>query len=245
MTPFNTFWFSWDQFTPATCFPNDCFCEHLRNSIVRQPSNTYSCIAFIIYGIWIMLTSLSDRHSKLMHSIPLVSRRPYAETYAFAVISIGVFSAFFHASMTFIGQWSDNSAMALIVIFLIFYSQNHNKFIERYFLLLYLVACLATFMVLWNFPIYRRQMFAFLLITALGLIIRRKSKPKMNSTSRWFLIASLSSLALGAFFWTLDLKHIVCLPDSLFQGHALWHILTATSAFSGYLYLRSESNLTT
>jgi hypothetical protein len=37
----------------------------------------------------------------------------------------------------------------------------------------------------------------------------------------------------------LDLNHIVCDPDGLLQGHAVWHILTAASAGLLYLYYRS------
>ncbi len=55
--------------------------------------------------------------------------------------------------------------------------------------------------------------------------------------------ASLGPLgaALGAFLvafavWTLDLRGIMCAPDSLLQGHALWHLLNGAATLNVYLY---------
>jgi hypothetical protein len=40
--------------------------------------------------------------------------------------------------------------------------------------------------------------------------------------------------------WNLDQHGTLCTPDSLFQGHAVWHLLGATSLWLTFLYYRSE-----
>jgi hypothetical protein len=57
-----------------------------------------------------------------------------------------------------------------------------------------------------------------------------------------FFIAALLIYLLAQFIWTLDLNHIVCDPNGILQGHAIWHVLTALSAGLLYLYYRSEND---
>ena len=66
-----------------------------------------------------------------------------------------------------------------------------------------------------------------------------------NSVSMVSLMkASLVSILIAASIWILDITDKLCSPTSIFQGHALWHILGALSIFLGYLYYRSETFLT-
>ena len=54
-----------------------------------------------------------------------------------------------------------------------------------------------------------------------------------------YLWAAYSIMLLAGIIWVLDRTNVVCSPDSIFQGHALWHMLTAASIFFIYLYYRS------
>ena len=55
-----------------------------------------------------------------------------------------------------------------------------------------------------------------------------------------YLWAAIALLAVGFVVWNLDLRGLWCDPDSLVQGHALWHTLTALSGGAMYLYLRTH-----
>ncbi len=54
-----------------------------------------------------------------------------------------------------------------------------------------------------------------------------------------YLWASLAILLTAGGIWILDRTSVVCNPTSMFQGHALWHILNAASIMFIYLYYRS------
>ena len=49
-----------------------------------------------------------------------------------------------------------------------------------------------------------------------------------------------ASCAAAATIWILDRSDVLCMPTSIFQGHALWHLLCALAIFLLYFYYRSE-----
>ena len=44
----------WDSWRPATCLPDDCFCEALGEGLIRQPANTWSSFAFVAVALWVL-----------------------------------------------------------------------------------------------------------------------------------------------------------------------------------------------
>jgi hypothetical protein len=57
------------------------------------------------------------------------------------------------------------------------------------------------------------------------------------------LKASFITLLIAFSIWVLDITNKLCSPTSVFQGHALWHILNTASIALAYLYYRSEEFL--
>ncbi len=51
---------------------------------------------------------------------------------------------------------------------------------------------------------------------------------------------SLALLTISFVFWILDRQNILCAPESIFQGHALWHLLNAASILLLYFCYRTE-----
>jgi len=102
--------YSWANWTPASCLPNDCFCEAVRDGFIRQPINTYSNLAFVLAGL-MMIAFGRDDWSRGKRNNLMQSHRAYLLIFGFAAIVIGVGSFFYHASLTFIGQWFDLMGM--------------------------------------------------------------------------------------------------------------------------------------
>ena len=48
-------------------------------------------------------------------------------------------------------------------------------------------------------------------------------------------------MSVAATLWILDRSNVLCNPTSIFQGHALWHILTAVAVLTTYLSYRTET----
>ena len=56
----------------------------------------------------------------------------------------------------------------------------------------------------------------------------------------WFW-AGLASFGIAFFVWNLSRTgRVWCNPDTLLQGHALWHVLSAVSVGCFYLYFRAD-----
>ncbi|MBK9328207.1 MAG: hypothetical protein IPM95_02605 [Sphingobacteriales bacterium] len=68
---------------------------------------------------------------------------------------------------------------------------------------------------------------------------------KGNVSYTKLIVASLITFLIATTVWLLDITDKLCSPTSIFQGHSLWHLLTAVSIFLAYLFYRSEEFLTT
>lgn len=250
LIPLNWLPAPWETWRPATCMPAACFCEALGTGFIRQPIDTWSNLAFVLVGLLILADILRPSPTR---SNLLAQPRVYGLVYAFAVILIGLGSWFYHASLTFVGQWFDVMGMYLLSTFMVLYNVARLRPLgNRTFAVGYVLFNLALAISLIVVPELRRYLFGVLLAVTIGLevLIRYRtqgfSRIRDDSTNRLkprvqigFFIAALSIYVLAQIIWTLDLNHIVCDPNDLLQGHAVWHILTAASAGLLYLYYRS------
>ena len=99
----------WSDFEPATCMPDACFCEAVRDGLIRQPSNTWSNLGFCLAGVWMAVEWGRQRDVGGLRSVE-------AALFALAVFLVGVTSGLYHASLTFFGQTLDVQAMYLVVL---------------------------------------------------------------------------------------------------------------------------------
>jgi hypothetical protein len=196
--------------TPATCLPDACFCEAVRTGLIAQPANTWSSLAFVLVGAWIL------------------ARSPM-KLYGAATISIGVGSAFYHASLTFVGQVADIFGMYLLVTFVLLFN------VSRFFGPLYIALNLALLAAQIAFPQSRRYLFAAVIAAVLIVEIRS------HRIERKWLYWALAAMSAGFLLWTLDITHRLCDPQSLLQGHALWHVLGAVSASCVFRHLVGQT----
>jgi hypothetical protein len=61
--------------------------------------------------------------------------------------------------------------------------------------------------------------------------------------SRLYAVASLATILTAFAIWNAT-KTWLCDPYSLIQGHAIWHLLGAVSAYYLYRYYASETVVT-
>jgi hypothetical protein len=106
-------------------------------------------------------------------------------------------------------------------------------------LALYLAVCAILIALLWIMPETRRWLFAAVLVVALTveLVMARPLRPNVRvSLFGYGLLAN--TIAFG--IWILDNTRTLCMPDSLLQGHAAWHLLGAVAVYFNYRYYCSE-----
>jgi dihydroceramidase len=215
---------------PASCMPDACFCEGLRPGGVAQPVNTYSNLAFVLVGCLVLFAPQARARDA----------RAFRATYGSSVIVIGIGSLFYHATLSFAGQWLDVMGMYLLATLLVLSAAARVRPLPGpAFAAAYLAVNAALGILLVAAPELRRFLFAGLILAAVGLELAAWRLRRPPASGRYFA-AALACLALGYGIWILDNARIVCAPDSFLQGHAAWHLLSAAAAGLMFAHNRSE-----
>ena len=227
---------TWDAMQPSTCLAaGTCFCEAVHmNEALRQPANTVSSFGFVVVGLLIAAASLGLRKSARL--VPL-----YGVALGIMTAIVGVGSAYYHASLTFTGQFFDILGMYLMASFVLIYAlQRLYNLSNRNSIALYVVMNVFLTGLQVVIPDLRRYTFAIVLVV--GLIVEFVYLRRTPMIAARWLYIGLGLFALAYVIWILDNSHLLCLPDSLLQGHAVWHLLGAIATGCLYLYYASEES---
>jgi hypothetical protein len=225
------------QWAPATCLPDHCFCEAIGSEAVAQPANAWSSLAFALAGLWIAQPSGGSKYKARNR----MAREPaYRRLYGCALIAIGLGSYFYHATLTFAGQVCDMSGMYLLITFSFLYSLARTIRIPAGVTILsYVAVNLALLAFQMTFPGLRRYVFAALVLSVLSIEHRYLLASGTAVARRWLWCAA-GAMALAFVVWVLDITRAVCKPQSMLQGHAVWHVLGALAGWFLYRYYESE-----
>lgn len=223
------------NWSPATCISQGCFCENVHPQWPVQPVNSWSSLAFLIPAVVV----LYDRRiptSACFYS----SGASFRTLFGVSLVTIALGSAFYHATLSLVGQTLDVLGMYLLISLAVLscladqIQAVKNKFLPVY---LSVNVLLVVLLVIW--PEVRREIFAGLVISLLFVEIWRMRSPSNHLPARWFWIGLLT-LAAAYTIWILDNLRILCDPGSILQGHAAWHFLGAAAAWFLYRYYRSD-----
>jgi uncharacterized membrane protein YfcA len=230
---------SWSNWKQATCMPDGCFCEEPTGTLLQQPTNTYTNLAFCFVGcvIFVMIAHTLDEPNKDdAESVFWL----YATVYAMGNVLLGLGSGLYHASLVFVFQVMDNVGMYFIICWAFAYNLvriSPKRFQQQVFFSVYLSLIAIFTAVNVYLPVVRR--FAFFGMVIVYIIseyyvdMRKKEELGVEDYQmNWKVwIIALLSIAIGFVFWNLDQNKVLCNPKSVWQGHGLWHCLCATSSF--------------
>lgn len=230
----------WAAYLPASCTATHCFCEFPRaGALIVQPAATWSSFAYVLVG-WLMIVSAgafgATGAQGMASAMPPLAMRTLGVT----AIVVGVGSALMHATLTLWGQFLDVVGMYLIGSFqLVWALARWRRIGDRRAILLYGALCAVLIAALIVLPEVRRWLFAVLLIVAIfvELVFARPLRPGVRVS---LFLYGLLAMSVAFAIWILDQNGIVCAPHSLWQGHALWHLLGAASLGLLFAYYRSE-----
>jgi Ceramidase len=234
----------WDGMTVSKSALTVEYCEFNDTSrLFHQCMNTYSNLCYFFFGILICqiaffdYTHVGQNLQNRLAQFPLLSALMGV---CFIYLSFG--SALFHASLTWIGQRVDMNGTYSITIAALgigFYHVFHKiMFSERQKIgfVIGLILMVVVFLDLHlrvSSSILLPVMILFLWVfTAINYFQFRKER------SILLAVASLVFIVIALKIRTLDVQKIGCDPYSLYQGHALWHLLTGLSSFCGYAFYR-------
>ena len=215
----------------ASCMPDSCFCEAVRPSGISQPANAWSSLSFAVVAAIVVL-----RWARSSTRL----RETYFLLYALTLFVVGLGSAYFHATLSFRGQFLDVLGMYLIGTFALLYSIGRLTGLTGTALAttyLGLNAVLAA--LLYWVPVARRVTFGLLIVGVLvvEMLIRRKG---LKTGDAGFLKIAVGVMAVAFVIWIFDYTRTICAPTSLIQGHAVWHMLGAVASWHLFRYYESQ-----
>ena len=211
--------------------------------LFHQPINTYSNLIYFFYGLLIFQLALKDLKFIGLKRVNSVRHAPFLSILLaanFIYLSFG--SAFFHSSLTWIGQRVDMNATYGLTLSLICIGMVQVVVRKELSKQIQIATVLGMLLLIVGFlplalqissAILLPALFLVLLLLGIGNYVQYRSQ-----RSPLLLILSFVLLAIAIQVRTMDVAKINCDPLSIWQGHALWHFLTATSSLCMYFYFR-------
>lgn len=220
---------TWTDWAQATCMPDRCFCEAIGEGTIRQPANTWSSLAFCVAAVLVALELRKPSRG-------ITNFQGWC--FAFAAFTVGAGSAFYHASLTFLGQWFDVEGMYLLALVGVCANVDALRpgkpklYVPLYFGLNAVMGVLLA-----TIPFMRRYAFFAAIVGTIvtEVLVRRRG---LRDWPPRGLYTAIGLMAVAFGIWTLDLTHTVCDPHSWLQGHAVWHVLGAGATYALWRYYR-------
>lgn len=223
---------------PAGCFwsgwapPNVDWCEAELCSVIVNPADTWSNVAYVALGIWMIV--LARRESNVALAL-----------FGPASIVVGLTSFAYHASYTAFFQFFDFVGMFIFCMTIIAVNAvrlgsvraGHAwKLGAAGVVALSLAVPLVSQTAV---PIQAMVLVLILLILGQEALAARRRVDGAGGVSRRWLGWALALIVAAAAFSASDVTRSVCDPhDHFYQGHAVWHVLSAASLGAMFLFQR-------
>ena len=228
---------------PSGCIEaGDCYCEAFTNGLVEQPANTFSNLGFVAVGLWV-LTFVGRRAPG---ANPIADDPRITRLYGWIAVGLGVGSMLFHGTMTEWGGWADLVSMYTFITFFLLYEVRTKRSASAEWLLRWWTTAnivLALFQWFANNGIGKWVFGALIIATLVAnrLVIGAVGGARLVVRDQRFFWIGLGTYVAGNIIWTLSRTGaVLCNPESLVQGHAVWHLTSAGAIAAFFLYLRSE-----
>ncbi|WP_435357364.1 ceramidase domain-containing protein [Emticicia sp. SJ17W-69] len=234
----------WDGMTISKSALTVEYCEFNNvEKLFHQSMNTYSNLTYFFFGMLIIQIAWEDFKNKAAITQNLLEKFPILSGLmgiCFIYLCFG--SAFFHASLTYLGQRVDMNGTYSISISLLgigFYHVFHQiDFSERakklWFgtLVCIIIGFLKIALMISSSQLLPAMILLLMILIATHFFQFRKEKSLILGILGFILMFVAVKIR------TLDVQKIGCDPYSWYQGHAVWHLLTAMSSFCSYAFFR-------
>ena len=220
----------------ATCAQTQCFCEQAANVFPTQLMDSISSFAFIILGV-----------SAVLLARPASGTREHTLTGFFAatMVFIGASSFFYHSTLSFVGQFFDIFSMytfGLLLIVGALYRSGHLR--ARPAIVGFIVSSVLLGVLQFFYPDARRILFVIVLVPGIVLeLTRYVTGHRARSRKMIAIYSALAIMVVAYMVWILDQTPLFCAPNSLVQGHAIWHTLGAVAAFLVVVHYRRTAHV--
>ncbi|MEJ7733794.1 MAG: ceramidase domain-containing protein [Polyangiaceae bacterium] len=226
-----------------------CYCELFRTGLIKQPVNTASNLVFALVG-FAVLADLA-----LFRPAPrnALTRDPmWSVWYGMLALYLGPGSMVFHASYTWWAGILDGVSMYAWLSFVVVYDLERLLRIGRrvaFALWLAINAAWVAMRVLIpnqgsavsSSTLIFVALLCLMLISIAAVVVLRREHVRF--TAHGWLLASFGFFGVGLAVWLHSgTGQALCVADSVWQGHAAWHLSAAVAVGFLYLYLRQSED---
>ncbi len=241
----------WVDWVPASEFTAPKYAERIYpDSIFRTRMNTWSNLVYICFGFYAVALAIYDWKRKLPLQRGYLTFAP-VQTFLFGLagIYLGLGSGFFHASLTRYGQQCDVGGMYATMICLAAFAigswlprmrvPRTRRPMPSWPVLAVMVVYGSAYFSYYKWDYSFSEISGYLtgilvLFAGVSLI-----QPGRYLQFRWF-VAAVVAITLGSRIRDLDIAGKFSGPDAIFQGHALWHLVSCLFYVFLFAYFRSE-----
>jgi hypothetical protein len=195
-------------------------CEQYRLGFLGQPANAVSSVAFVVAAASILSTHRRNRRSG---DASLADRQSLI--FALLVAGVGVGSFIQHGPHPAWQAYAHDLPLAAVLMFVAVDATSDltGRELPPAW---WLVPSAAMVPVVASGPTASTDVQAVIAAAAIGLnFARARRRPAMRRR----VVAALGTAVAGAVISAVADRSALCRADSLFQGHAVWHVLAAAA----------------
>lgn len=208
--------------------PNVKWCEETLCSVVAEPANTWSNLAYIAVALGLYLFTRKDQDRILKFWAPVA-------------FWVGTTSLIYHATVSFLTQvfdfWGMYFFFGLVLLFNVVRMGKlaASSFFKTLYLSIFGLTAFTVVVAKLSLPIQGIVLVMIVLTLVTEVLASRVSKEKIRYGA---LAGCLLFITAAAAFSASDASGLRCDPkDHLFQGHAIWHVLGSIAiAFAHFHY---------
>jgi hypothetical protein len=225
------------------------FCEAAREGLIKQPANTFSNLAFAVFGI---LAAWQLDKGKFAGNINAITRSSFfSKFFCILMVLLSPGSMAMHATETFWGGYFDMLSMYLIAAVMFCYALERmfNLKISHFitFFIVVLVICHYFHFEMSDvkFPFVGfggNFIFGVFIVSAMLLETVNHFMNKTDIQIKWAYFAIFTFILAFLIWLTGRNDHPWCHPYSYLQAHAIWHILDATALYFLFRFYVSEND---
>jgi len=230
-----------DYRQPCSSTNNNCFCESNSNniSIIHQPSNTNTCIFYIVAGLLNSYYYYFYYYDfKWTHKVDIV-------LIPSLTCLVGLMSMFYHAytttwasKMDGFGMYSYGTYMMGIILARLITSRAKKNIVNYVTVqyatstLLFILFVLLDFLTSDDVRDYTFGGFiiVFCILGLMNYVYLIIILLEPNLMLKLCYPISMTCLVIGFIFYTIE-PYVYCYPTSFYQNHSMWHFFTALAFF--------------
>lgn len=208
--------------------PNVKWCEETLCSVVAEPANTWSNLAYLLVAVLLFVAARGESQRTLRFFAP-------------AAFWVGLTSLVYHATVAFLTQVFDFWGMYIYFLLILFLNLvrmgvlKKEALFKALWISVFAFTALTVAVAMAGLPI--QGIVGLLLASALVTEVIAVKRSKERGSHRAFAV-TLLFIGVAAAFSASDASRAFCDRESLIQGHAIWHCLGAVALYFSYFHYR-------